>query len=276
MPFQVCHVPVRVGRDILGFRVGSNEGTNEDTYSEAETESLHSASDSETERKRRRFPEFNSDMILESMDKPILTMMKVIKCKIMARITAKKEAAENIIWTLCSKIQKKVDKTSMQSIRLVGRPQKNRRKEPGEPVTKIGRMRKIGAQMTCSKCGNRGHNKRSCWGQVGGNTSSNNNARVALRRTIRVAPRRTTMASRSNTSAHTACTATNAHARTSSTHNITEANKNLKLPVRRPTMSNPVTGSSYPQQGRQQSHGSVMTVRWMPSHQSTAKEPLTY
>ncbi|KAK8555415.1 hypothetical protein V6N13_045946 [Hibiscus sabdariffa] len=144
--------------------------------------------------------------------------------------------------------------------RPVGRPQKNRRKEPDEPVTKTERIRKIGAQMICSKCGNRGHNKRSCRGKVGGNTSSNNNTRVAPRRTIRVAQKRT--ANRSNTSAHDATTA---HARTSSTNNVTEPNKVSKLPVRRPTMSNPATSSSYPQQGSHQSQGSVMVVRWMPS-----------
>ncbi|KAK8643560.1 hypothetical protein V6N13_012849 [Hibiscus sabdariffa] len=266
-------------------------------------------------------------MILESRDKPILTMMEMIRSKLITRIAAKKEAAEKIIGTLCPKIQKKVDKTIMQSTscwprhagghkwevsagyedqhavdleihscscrkwdltgpkqwahymtyelilppairRPVGRPQKKRRKEPDEPVTKTGRIKKIGAQMTCSKCGNRGHNKRSCRGKVGGNTSSNNNARVAPRRTVRVAQKRT--ANRSNTSAHDA---TNAHARTSSTNNVTEPNKVSKLPVRRPTMSNLATSSSYPQQGSQQSQGSVMVVRWMPSQQSTAKEP---
>ncbi|KAK8659316.1 hypothetical protein V6N13_029522 [Hibiscus sabdariffa] len=133
---------------------------------------------------------------------------------------------------------------SLVTRRPVGRPQKKRRKEPDEPVTKIGRIRKIGAQMTCSKCGNRGHNKRSCKGQVGGNTSSNNNARVAPRKTVRVAKKRT--ANRSNTFAHDA---TIAHARTSSTNNVTKPNRVLKLPLRRSTMSNPSTSSSYPQQG---------------------------
>ncbi|KAK8640113.1 hypothetical protein V6N13_138475 [Hibiscus sabdariffa] len=57
---EVCVVPVEVEMDIHGFRVGSNDETNEDTDSEAETESLYSASDSETEKKRRRFLVFNS------------------------------------------------------------------------------------------------------------------------------------------------------------------------------------------------------------------------
>ncbi|KAK8614013.1 hypothetical protein V6N13_122392 [Hibiscus sabdariffa] len=56
-------------------------------------------------------------MILESRDKPILTMMEMIRCKIMTRIPAKKEAAEKFIGTLCPKIQKKLDKILEQSIR---------------------------------------------------------------------------------------------------------------------------------------------------------------
>ncbi|KAK8716727.1 hypothetical protein V6N13_044029 [Hibiscus sabdariffa] len=189
-------------------------------------------------------------MILESRDKLILTVMEMIRSKLMTRIVVKKEAAEKIIGTLCPKIQKKVDKTIMQSTscwprhagghkwevsagyedqhavdleihscscrkwdltgipcihvvfvimkigvrveefvspfytketqlkiyshmikpvrgpkqwahymtdepilppvirRPVGIPQENRRKEPDEPVTKTGRIRKIGAQMT--------------------------------------------------------------------------------------------------------------------------------
>ncbi|KAK8607560.1 hypothetical protein V6N13_053291 [Hibiscus sabdariffa] len=179
-------------------------------------------------------------MILESRDKPILTMMEMIRSKLMTRIVAKKEAAEKIIGTLCPKIQKKMNPSYPLSLEGL-LADLNRRKEPDEPVTKTGRIRKIGAQMTCSKCGNRGHNKRSCRGKVGGNTSSNNNTRVAPRRTIRVAQKRT--ANRSNTSAHDATTA---HARTSSTNTVTEPNKVSKLPVRRPTMSNPATSSSYP------------------------------
>ncbi|KAK8664156.1 hypothetical protein V6N13_083956 [Hibiscus sabdariffa] len=311
-------------------------------------------------------------MVLESRDKPILTMMEMIGSKLMTRIATKKEAVEKIIGTLYAKIQKKVDKIIMQSTscwprhagghkwevsaryedqhvvdleiqscscrkwdlteipcihvasvimkmgarveefvipfysketqlkiyshmikpvrglkrwahymtdepilppiirRPVGRPQKKRRNEPDEPVTKIGRIRKIEAQMTCSKCGNRCHNKRSCKGQVGGNTSSNNNARVTPRKTVRVAQKRT--ANRSNTSAH----ATTAHARTSSTNNVIEPKRVLKLPLRRPTMSNPATSSSYPQQGSQQSQGYGMLVRWMLSQHSTAKEPQTH
>ncbi|KAL4354484.1 hypothetical protein GQ457_06G021110 [Hibiscus cannabinus] len=214
---EVCDVLVGVGRDISEFIIASNEGTDEETNSEAETESLHSASDSEREGKRRRFPEFNSEvdienpqfkkglvesvleifpngehrtyvrhlysnfkskpenqgktlkdclwkvaratymkewidavnemkamsepsfnwlqpkdprqwskshfsrrcksdillnnlsesfnkMILESRDKPILTMIEMIRSKLMTRIVAKKEVVEKIIGTLCPKI----------------------------------------------------------------------------------------------------------------------------------------------------------------------------
>ncbi|KAK8628333.1 hypothetical protein V6N13_064042 [Hibiscus sabdariffa] len=169
-------------------------------------------------------------MILESRDKPILTMMEMIRCKIMTRIAAKKEAAEKIIGTLCPKIQKKLDKEAVVLIhvgrcwprnacrqrwevsarfedqhavdleaqtcscrkwdltdepilppvirRLVGRPQTKRRKEPDEPVKATGRLAKLGVQMTCSKCGSKGHNKRSCRGQVGGNARARKTARA--------------------------------------------------------------------------------------------------
>ncbi|KAK8659317.1 hypothetical protein V6N13_029523 [Hibiscus sabdariffa] len=63
---EVCDVPVGVGRDIPKFTVASNEGIDEETYSEAEIESLHSASDSEREGERRRFPEFNSGVDIEN------------------------------------------------------------------------------------------------------------------------------------------------------------------------------------------------------------------
>ncbi|KAL4348850.1 hypothetical protein GQ457_17G019440 [Hibiscus cannabinus] len=74
--------------------------------------------------------------------------------------------------------------------RPVGRPQKNRRKEADEILTSTGRMSKKGVvRMTCSKCGNSGHNKRSCKGVVGGNRhlASNSSARKPQRKIRRVA-----------------------------------------------------------------------------------------
>ncbi|KAK8626489.1 hypothetical protein V6N13_134132 [Hibiscus sabdariffa] len=51
------------------------------------------------------------------MDKPILTMIEMIRRKIMTKVVAKEEAAEKIIRTLCPKIEKNVDKIIMQSTR---------------------------------------------------------------------------------------------------------------------------------------------------------------
>ncbi|KAK8559884.1 hypothetical protein V6N13_016617 [Hibiscus sabdariffa] len=63
---EIFDVSVEVGRDIHGFIVGLNEETDEETDSEAETESLYSESDSEIERRKRRFPEFNSGVDIEN------------------------------------------------------------------------------------------------------------------------------------------------------------------------------------------------------------------
>ncbi|KAK8617871.1 hypothetical protein V6N13_080776 [Hibiscus sabdariffa] len=62
----VCDVQVGVGRDIPGFKTCSSEDSDEGVDSEAETESLHSACDSETEVERNRFPEFNSAVDIEN------------------------------------------------------------------------------------------------------------------------------------------------------------------------------------------------------------------
>ena len=50
-----------------------------------------------------------------------------------------------------------------------GRPKKNRVKELDEPKagTKLGRT---GIAKNCKKCEKLGHNKRSCKGEVGGNS----------------------------------------------------------------------------------------------------------
>ncbi|KAK8708281.1 hypothetical protein V6N13_059325 [Hibiscus sabdariffa] len=266
-------------------------------------------------------------MILESRDKPILTMMEMIRCKIMTQIAAKKEAAEKIIGTLCPKIQTNLDKILEQSIRcwprnaggqrwevsigfedqhavdleaqtcssrkwdLTGIPcihvasdilhigarpedfvnpcyrketqlkiyshmvkplrglKQKRRKEPDEPVKETGRLTTLGVKMTCSKCGSKGHNKRSCRGQVGGNARAGRNARP----------------NKSNTSGPMPT----AHARQSSTMPTARATTS-KLSVRRKTWSNSAT-SSHPsniqhhQQESQRTLGPPMVVRWMPS-----------
>ncbi|KAK8641725.1 hypothetical protein V6N13_011103 [Hibiscus sabdariffa] len=56
-------------------------------------------------------------MILEARDKPILTMLEMIRCKIMNRFAKKVEEAQKIVGPLCPKIQKKVDALIVQSVR---------------------------------------------------------------------------------------------------------------------------------------------------------------
>jgi hypothetical protein len=53
----------------------------------------------------------------------------------------------------------------------VGRPKKKRQKtaeEMTQPAGEGGKMVRYGGTVTCGKCGNKGHNQRSCKGQGGG------------------------------------------------------------------------------------------------------------
>ena len=53
--------------------------------------------------------------------------------------------------------------------RLPGRPKKKRVREPNEPSK--GHSKGLGIAKRCKSCGKIGHNKRSCKGEVGGNSS---------------------------------------------------------------------------------------------------------
>ncbi|KAL4355209.1 hypothetical protein GQ457_06G006110 [Hibiscus cannabinus] len=116
--------------------------------------------------------------------------------------------------------------------RPVGRPKKNRKKEADEALTATGRLGKTGVQMTCSKCGKTGHNKRSCKGQVGGNVPTSNGPRT------KAAP----------------------------TSNAPRRNIDPIPSVRRPQTSN-IQGPTQPTQteGSQNTQGSIMTARCMNS-----------
>ena len=50
--------------------------------------------------------------------------------------------------------------------RLLGRPKKKRAREPNEPTSK-----KAGISKQCKACGKLRHNRRSCKGEIGGNSS---------------------------------------------------------------------------------------------------------
>ena len=50
-----------------------------------------------------------------------------------------------------------------------GRPKKKRAGEPNEP--RMGHSKGLGIAKRCKSCGRMGHNKRSCKGEVGENSS---------------------------------------------------------------------------------------------------------
>ncbi|KAL4335956.1 hypothetical protein GQ457_07G018510 [Hibiscus cannabinus] len=297
-------------------------------------------------------------IILEARDKPILTMLEIIRCKIMNRFAKKAEEAQKIVGPLCPKIQKKIDALIVQSVRCwprnaggnryevpaghedqhvvdlgaesctcrkwdltgipcvhataviimrgerpegfvnncyktetqlqiysnlvkplrgpkqwprhvtnepilppvirrpVGRPQRNRRKEADEILTSTGRMPKKGVvRMTCSKCGNSGHNKRSCKGVVGGNRplASNSSARKSQRKTRRVAnsivPQQVSTQEKPVSTAY-----------------IPPTDRISKLSVKRIAPGLQATSSS--QHCPNTSQASVTNVRWMPSQKT--------
>ncbi|KAL4587996.1 hypothetical protein LXL04_000874 [Taraxacum kok-saghyz] len=60
----------------------------------------------------------------------------------------------------------------------VGRPKKKRKRAQGEVVTTGKNLSRKYITVTCSKCGNKGHNQRSCKGQGGENDVRNDGKRV--------------------------------------------------------------------------------------------------
>ncbi|KAH1098257.1 hypothetical protein J1N35_015178 [Gossypium stocksii] len=65
------------------------------------------------------FESFNKYMILKARGKPILTMMKIIRTKIMLLIVKKKEKAKKWKGILCPKIKKKLDVNIKDSLKCV-------------------------------------------------------------------------------------------------------------------------------------------------------------
>ncbi|XP_050259882.1 uncharacterized protein LOC126704948 [Quercus robur] len=70
--------------------------------------------------------------------------------------------------------------------RPLGRPKKKRALEPDEPISHR-KKRGLGISKQCKLCGKLGHNKRSCKGEVGGNSSLPGSASQASRTTRRAA-----------------------------------------------------------------------------------------
>ncbi|KAK8616093.1 hypothetical protein V6N13_017657 [Hibiscus sabdariffa] len=140
--------------------------------------------------------------------------------------------------------------------RPVGRPQKNRRKETDEILTATEKMSKRGViQMTCKKCRNIGHNRRSCKGPVGGNTHlpSNVNARVPKRKTTRGA---TSNVPQSTSTSNVSIT------------HVPPAHRISKLDVRKLVSFNAAGLSKQNQLGNQHPQGSIKTSQ----HQAQTQE----
>ena len=61
---------------------------------------------------------------------------------------------------------------------MPGRPKKKRNRAAHEPVTHVGRISRVGAIMTCKKCGGEGHNQRGCKVKEGSTQASNQTSNV--------------------------------------------------------------------------------------------------
>ena len=55
--------------------------------------------------------------ILDARDKPILTLMEIIRTKLMQKIALKSKVAEKFVGPLCPKIQKKLEHNILNSSR---------------------------------------------------------------------------------------------------------------------------------------------------------------
>ncbi|KAL4271437.1 hypothetical protein GQ457_13G024100 [Hibiscus cannabinus] len=93
----------------------------------------------------------------------------IICVSLLTRIAKKKVEADKWSTILCPKIQKKLD----AAIESSNRPQKNRKKDADEKNDHIRKVGKKGLRMNCSKCGQSGHNVRTCKGVIGGNSQLN-------------------------------------------------------------------------------------------------------
>ncbi|KAK8707832.1 hypothetical protein V6N13_058884 [Hibiscus sabdariffa] len=138
-------------------------------------------------------------MILEARDKPILTLMEMVRTKIMHKIAMKKEERPESYVDHYYQITTQqeiyshfitpmrgpnqwVEDTTCEAViepklrRPPGRRKKKRVKEADESVNSISsnvRFTKKDFTIYCSKCGKAGHNQRTCKGKVGANMPVN-------------------------------------------------------------------------------------------------------
>ncbi|KAK5776067.1 hypothetical protein PVK06_044025 [Gossypium arboreum] len=144
--------------------------------------------------------EYFNKIILEARDKLILTMLEIIRRKVMTRLVFMREVAEKYPGPLCPRIQKKLSEIVSQSNnpmqwehvrdmepilppiirRPTGRPKQTRMKEVDE-VRKSGpKLSKTRQQASYTKCGKPGHNTRTFKGIVGANQMASQSSSLQI------------------------------------------------------------------------------------------------
>nr|POF08775.1 hypothetical protein CFP56_39258 [Quercus suber] len=96
-------------------------------------------------------------------------MLEDIRLYLMSRFQQNRNSIMRVKSELCLKICKRLHRKKVGSERPLGRPKKKRILEPNEP--RRGHYKSLGIAKRCKSCGKIGHNKRSCKGEVGGNSS---------------------------------------------------------------------------------------------------------
>ncbi|KAL4334052.1 hypothetical protein GQ457_07G008780 [Hibiscus cannabinus] len=121
-------------------------------------------------------------IIVEARDKPILTMLEIIRTKMIRRIVQRREEAEKYIGILCPKIQKKLDNQIQNSVRYrpiyagnfqyqveCGQWEQHVLEDKKKEKIRKRHVSKKGSKMTYTKYDKTGHNIRTCKGKIGGN-----------------------------------------------------------------------------------------------------------
>ncbi|KAE8735657.1 hypothetical protein F3Y22_tig00000340pilonHSYRG01097 [Hibiscus syriacus] len=167
-------------------------------------------------------------------------------------VTTQREIYSHFIQPMRGPNQWLIDTTYERVIPLTirrppGRPKKKRRKEANEPTNSHATMSKKGLMMYCSKCGQPGHNQRTCKGIVGGNMPPRR------RTTTRITP--------------SSKAATSSQAVTSQPPSSSQADP--------PFVFIPTPGHTFYPTNQQTEN--VMSVRWMPPSQEdvTASQQLS-
>ncbi|KAK9286824.1 hypothetical protein L1049_015229 [Liquidambar formosana] len=112
--------------------------------------------------------------ILKARDKPIITLVEMVRQTLMTMMTEKREGMIGYRRPICPKIQGKVEKLKSQrnppvqppsQRRPPGRPKNLRKREVDEPQNPF-KLRRKNKKIKCSRCQKYGHNKTICKGEV--------------------------------------------------------------------------------------------------------------